>query len=89
MGLWRRWSKASRDGSLNANIAKADMRASSKGNSTSPRPRIGKRTEMGAERAEQGISKRAFRASPRARAIASHSINPSGKIGNSGKHYAQ
>src|SRR5216684_1917380 len=36
LGFWRRWSKASRDGSLSENIAKADIRTSSKGISTSP-----------------------------------------------------
>src|SRR5271156_1028770 len=36
VGFWRRWSKASRDGSLSENIAKADIRTSSKGISTSP-----------------------------------------------------
>src|SRR5271156_1437609 len=35
-GFWRRGSKASRDGSLSENIAKADIRTSSKGISTSP-----------------------------------------------------
>src|SRR5271155_5788620 len=36
LGFWRRWSKASRDGSLSENIAKADIRISSKRISTSP-----------------------------------------------------
>ena len=35
-GRARRWSKASKDGSLSENMAKADIRASAKGISTSP-----------------------------------------------------
>src|ERR1700678_1810802 len=44
LGFWRRWSKASRDGSLSENIAKADIRTSSEGNS--PSPERGSRTEL-------------------------------------------
>src|SRR5260370_40311188 len=41
LGSRRRWSKTSSDGSLSENIAKADIRTSSKGISTSPDRRSG------------------------------------------------
>ena len=88
LGLWRRWSKASGDGSLSENMAKADIKASAKGISTSPdrgSEREAKRERRDPKRAS---AERSFRASPGASAMASHSIGSGGKIGNSGKHYA-
>src|SRR5208283_4698679 len=86
LGLRRRSSKASRDGSLSENIEKADIRASPSGISTSPdrgSGRVAKRERRAPKRAS---AERSFRASPRVRAIASHSISSGGKIGSSGKH---
>src|SRR5271157_6035214 len=89
LGLWRRWSKASRDGSLSENIEKADIRASAKGISTSPDRGSGREAKRERRDPKRASAERSFRASPGASAMASHSIGPSGKIGNSGKHYAQ
>src|SRR5713101_5054150 len=89
LGSWRRSSKASRDGSLSENIAKADIRASSKGISTSPERGSAREPKWERSARKRASAERSFRASPGAIAIASHSIGPSGKMGNWGKHYAQ
>ena len=49
-------------------------------------PRVRKRAEMGAETWKRASAERSLRASPRGRAMAGHSISPSGKIGGPGKH---
>src|SRR5208337_3146275 len=89
LGLWRRWSKASRDGSLSENMAKADIKASAKGISTSPDRGSGRQAKRERRDPKRASAERSFRASPGASAMASHSIGPGGKIGSSGKHYAQ
>ena len=66
---------------LERDIAKADIRASSKGISTSPDRRSGREVESKRKERNRASAERAFRASPRPRAIASHSIDPSGIIG--------
>src|SRR5271157_4110115 len=86
LGLWRRWSKASRDGSLSANIEKADIRASPSGISTSPDRGSEREPKWERRDRKRASAERSFRASPRVGAIASHSINSGGKIGGSGKH---
>src|SRR5271157_2888499 len=88
-GLRRRSSKASRDGSLSENIAKADIRASSKGISTSPDRGSGSEPNWERRDRKRASAERSFRASPGASAMASHSISSGGKIGSSGKHYAR
>src|SRR5258705_2597519 len=83
LGSRRRWSKASRDGSLSANIAKADIKASSKGISTSPDRGSGSEPKWERSNRKRVSAERSLRTSPGARAMASHSIDPSGKIGSS------
>ena len=55
LGSRRRWSKASRDGSLSENIAKADIRASAKGISTSPDRGSGREPKWERSRPEEGV----------------------------------
>src|SRR3954447_789361 len=87
LGSRRRWSKASRDGSLSANIAKADIRASSKGISTSPDRRSGSEPKWERSTRKRVSAERSLRASPGARAMAGPSVDPSGKMGSSGGYY--
>src|SRR5215210_1650919 len=88
LGSRRRWSKASRDGSLSENIAKADIRASSKGISTSPDRRSAREPKWERRVRKRVSAERSLRGSPGARAIAIHSDDPSGKMGSSGGYYA-
>src|SRR5271154_5651517 len=88
-GSRRRWSKANRDGSLSENIAKADIKASPKGISTSPDRGSAREPNWERSARKRASAERSLRVSPRARAMASHSIDPSVKIGASGKHYAR
>src|SRR5271157_1466539 len=81
LGLWRRWSKASRDGSLSENMAKADIKASAKGISTSPDRGSGRQAKRERRDPKRASAERSFRASPGASAMASHSIGPGGKKG--------
>src|SRR5271157_4436200 len=89
LGLWRRWSKASRDGSLSENIEKADIRASAKGISTSPDRGSGREAKRERRDPKRASADRSFRASPGASAMASHSISPSVKMGGPEKHFAR
>src|SRR5450759_297011 len=89
LGSCRRWSKASKDGSLSENIAKADIRASAKRISTSPDRGSGSEPKWERRDRKRASAERSFRASPGASAMASHSISSGGKIGSSGKHYVQ
>ena len=86
LGLRRRSSKASRDGSLSENIEKADIRASPSGISTSPDRGSEREPKWERRDRKRASAERSFRASPRVRAIANHSISSGGKIGSSGKH---
>ena len=85
-GLRRRSSKASRDGSLSENIEKADIKASPSGISTSPDRGSEREPKWEQRDRKRALAERSFRASPRMRAIANHSISSGGKIGSSGKH---
>src|SRR5271166_4918056 len=86
LGLRRRSSKASKDGSLSENIEKADISASPSGISTSP-DRGSERDPKWERRDRKRASpERSFLASPGERAIASRSISSSGKIGSSAKY---
>src|SRR5271166_6046747 len=89
LGSRRRSSKASRDGSLSENIANADIRASSRGISTSPDRGSGREPKRERIRPKRESAERFLRASPRARAMGGHSVSPSVKTGSSGKHYAR
>src|SRR3954451_25112953 len=87
-GSRRRWSKASRDGALSENIAKADIKASSKGISTSADRGSGSGPKWERSTRKRLSAERSLRTSPGARAIVSHFLDPSGKMGSSGEHYA-
>src|ERR1700682_1932727 len=89
LGSRRRWSKASRDGSLRENIAKADIRVSPRGISTSPERRSERESKRERSSRKRASADRSFRALPRRRAITSHSIGTSGKMESSGKYYAR
>src|SRR3954451_21759258 len=88
LGSRRRWSKASRDGSLSENMAKADIKASSKGISTSADRGSGSDPKWERSTRKRLSAERSLRTSPGARAMVSHFLDPSGKMGSSGGHYA-
>src|SRR3954447_20644013 len=88
LGSRRRWSNASRDGSLSANIAKADIKASSKGISTSPDRGSASEPKWERSTRKRASAERSLRTSPGARAMVSHSLDPSGKMGSSGEYSA-
>src|SRR5215210_7474698 len=88
LGSRRRWSKASRDGSLSENIAKADIKASSKGISTSPDRGSGRVPKWERSTRKRVSAARSLRTPPGARAMVCRSIDPSDKMGSSGEHYA-
>src|SRR4051794_12246676 len=88
LGSRRRSSKASRDGSLSENMAKADIRASPKGISTAPDRGSGSEPKRERRDRNRASAERSFRASPGASAMASRSVSSGGKIGSSGKYYA-
>ena len=54
LGSRRRWSKASKDGSLSADVAKADIKASTKEISTSP-DRGQEENRNGSGASEEGV----------------------------------
>src|SRR6266478_7664299 len=86
LGSRRRSSKASRDGSLSENIAKADIRASPSGISTSPDRGSEREPKWERRDRKRASAERSLRASPRVRAMASRSISSGGKIGSPGKY---
>src|SRR3954470_14060553 len=88
VGSRRRWSKASRQGSLSENMAKADIKASSKGISTSADRGSGSDPKWERSMRKRLSAERSLRISPGARAMVSHFLDPSGKMGSSGEHYA-
>src|SRR5436305_2094056 len=89
LGLRRRWSKASKEGSLRENMAKADIRASPKGISTSPARGSGREAKRDRSSWKRESAERSLRAVLRSRAMASHSLGPDDKIGGSGGYYAR
>src|SRR3954452_7119158 len=88
LGSRRRWSKASRDGSLSENMAKADIKASSKGISTSADRGSGSEPKWERSTRKRLAAERSLRTSPGARVMVSHLLDPSGKMGRSGEHHA-
>src|SRR3954463_8276999 len=88
LGSRRRWSKASRDGSLSENMAKADIKASSRGISTSADRGSGSEPKWERRTRKRLSAERSLRTSPGARAMVSHFLDPGGKMGSSGEHYA-
>src|SRR6516165_10529719 len=89
VGSRRRWSKASRDGSLRENIAKADIRTSPRGISTSPERGSSSEPKWERRDRKRASAERPLRTSPAAIAMASHSGGPGDKIGDPGKHDAR
>src|SRR5512135_3456457 len=87
LGLRRRWSKASREGSFKENMAKADIRASPRENSTwSNRGRAsGRASNRERSSRKRASAERSLRTFPRASAMAGNSGGLDGRMGNSGK----
>src|SRR6516162_391703 len=86
LGSWRRWSKASRDGSLRENRAKPDIRASPRGISTSPARVSGirsRRERISRKRESADRSLRAFLAET---TMAGNSSCQRVKMGKPGKY---
>src|SRR5215210_7098266 len=69
-------------------MAKADIKASSKGISTSADRGSGSDPKWERSTPKRLSAERSLRTSPGARAMVSHFLDPSGKIGSSGEHYA-
>src|SRR5215204_3125453 len=69
-------------------IAKADIKASSKGISTSADRGSGSDPKWERSTRKRLSAERSLRTSPGARAMVSHFLDPSGKMGSSGEHYA-
>src|SRR3954462_6534066 len=69
-------------------MAKADIKASSKGISTSADRGSGSEPKWERRTRKRLSAERSLRTSPGARAIVSHFLDPSGKMGSSGEHYA-
>src|SRR4051812_44379515 len=69
-------------------MAKADIKASSKGISTSADRESGSEPKWERSTRKRLSAERSLRTSPGARAMVSHFLNPSGKMGGSGEHYA-
>src|SRR5829696_4769968 len=69
-------------------MAKADIKASSKGISTSADRGSGSEPKWERSTRKRLSAERSLRTSPGARAMVSHLLNPSGKMGSSGEHYA-
>src|SRR5829696_3917805 len=69
-------------------MAKADIKASSKGISTSADRGSGSEPKWERSTRKRLSAERSLRTSPGVRAMVSHFLDPSGKIGSSGDHYA-
>src|SRR4051812_29195792 len=69
-------------------MAKADIKASSKGISTSADRGSGSDPKWERSTRKRLSAARSLRTSPGARAMVSHFLDPSGKMGSSGEHYA-
>src|SRR4051794_37865454 len=69
-------------------MAKADIKASSKGISTSADRGSGSEPKWERSPRKRLSAERSLRTSPGARAMVSHFLDPSGKMGSSGEHYA-
>src|SRR5215470_3319391 len=86
LGSWRRWSKASRDGSLRENMAKADIKASPKGMSTSAERASKISLKPHRIRRKRESAERSLRAFLAERPMAGNSFCPRVKIGKPGKY---
>src|SRR4051794_14077863 len=69
-------------------MAKADIKASSKGISTSADRGSGSEPKWERSIRKRVSAERSLRTSPGARAMVSHSLDPSDKMGSSGEYYA-
>src|ERR1700737_608629 len=87
LGFWRRWSKASKDGSLRENMAKADIRASPTVMSTSPERVSGTASQPEWTSRKRACAERSLRAFLADRPMASNSFCPTGKMGKPEKHF--
>src|ERR1700730_933138 len=87
LGSWRRWSKASKEGSLRENMAKADMRASAKGTATSPERVSATASKPARTSRKRASAERSLRAFLAERPMVGNSCCPQGKMGKSGKHF--
>src|SRR3954449_12281754 len=70
-------------------MAKADIKASSKGISTSADRGSGSEPKWERSSRKRLSAERSLRTSPGARAMVSHFLDPGGKIGGSGEHNAR
>src|SRR3954454_11077264 len=70
-------------------MAKADIRASSKGISTSADRESGSAANWERRTRKRLSAERSLRTAPGARAMVSHRLDPGGKMGSSGEHYAR
>src|ERR1700724_1044202 len=87
LGSWRRSSKANKDGSLRENMAKADIRASPRGMSTSPERASGRRLKRDRTSRNKESAERSLRAFLVERLIAGNSFCLKVKMGKPGKNY--
>src|SRR5713226_5695076 len=86
LGSWRRSSKASRDGSLRENMARADKRASPRGMSGWPERVSGMRRKRSRSSRKRESADRALRAFLAERTMVGNSFCPKVKIGKPGKY---
>src|SRR3954453_11769612 len=70
-------------------MAKADIRASSKGISTSADRESGSAANWERRTRKRLSAERSLRTAPGARAMVSHRLDPGGKMGSSGEHDAR
>src|ERR1700747_1923416 len=87
LGFWRRWSKASKEGSLRENMAKADIRASAKGMSTSPERVSGTSRKPQRTSRKRASAERSLRAFLVERPMVGNSFCTQVKMGKPGKHF--